>query len=446
MLRSTTRLRQPVSQCVSRSNSLQRTVLSNLTRFHPAFSSLSSSRSKLKEKQRWSVGLHTGRSLRNEHTKPPIKAGFCPPYMDYEEAVAIIERANSVWPAPPARIPIPEGWSCTWDEWPYLFGFYWLSPEYLMLPYIERMVNIKYALPGDARPILFYNAPTQSENGQKTETDRDTEREVVPAWDIFIFTIVERPNEFYLHTEGTLYRFTNPSLTETELVSLLATDPTLSSPSSPLKYEPVPESEEGLKILERIETRDQSVIPDAAKFLGYTPEHTEPSLENLYAPEELETSEDGEPSDEQLEELKRLTRELESRSPEFKEASEVWDKELKGEGGVQSPGISEEDAAGLEALAAMTGLSSDLQQVENMMREAEGDLQKLRDVAKKGKDNTELTEEEIAQLAQQIKQGKLESEDIEEANYKRLSDTLEVNEIDSDRVRVRYTPKEDSQR
>ncbi|THU94722.1 hypothetical protein K435DRAFT_966752 [Dendrothele bispora CBS 962.96] len=404
---------------------------------------------------RWQgVSLRDSLHARANSTNAPamniIQTTYRPEYMDEAEAATIIQRANESWPAPLSGVPIPEGWSSKWDAWPYLFIFYWFSPHYLMLPHIEMMLNIKYGIPGDARPILFY-IPSEEDVREAQK------REEASSPDLFIFTVVERPNEFYFFdcSEGRLYRFTDPSLTETRLVSLLAEDPAFSTDI--LDYEPVPSSEEGTQILARIMKRDETVIPDAAKFLGYTPEHTEPWQENLLAlPQPLESDEPL--TDEQIEEVKQLTEEIASRSPEFKEASEAWDKGFQGGGNAHAVedypegGQSERDIE-LD-MGKISGLSKDFKELESVMREAEGELQRLQDIAKRGKDNTEsLTPEELLEIGQQLDFGPdhelgMYSRDSKSGDFKKLreKDSLEVNEVDSDRVKVRvpYTPKGDS--
>jgi len=316
-----------------------------------------------------------------------------------------------------------------------------------MLPHIEMMLNIKYAIPGDARPILFYTPPEE----QLKEASAEGKGSEPP--DLFIFTVVERSNEFYFFdcTQGRLYRFTDPSLTETELVSRLAKDPILSSDA--LHYEPVTSSEEGTEILERIMKRDRTVIPDASRFLGYTPEHTEPWQENL---EPLPQSELDQSSltDEQIEEVQRLTQEIERRSPEFKQASEAWDRGARGEGEGLSKGDKDEGEVDLD-VEKMFGLSSDLKELESVMREAEGELQKLQELAKQTKDNQEtFTPEELLEIERQLDLGPAEEldlydeDDAKPGDFKKLKakDSLEVNEVDGDRVKVRvpYTSKNDS--
>jgi hypothetical protein len=86
----------------------------------------------------------------SNHDNPNLFLVFQPD----DEARAVIARAKEVWPCPPI---IPAGWSCSWEHWSYLLTFYWLSPYYLMLPQIEMIVNIRYRIPGETRPILFSN-------------------------------------------------------------------------------------------------------------------------------------------------------------------------------------------------------------------------------------------------------------------------------------------------
>ncbi|KAF5389012.1 hypothetical protein D9757_005160 [Collybiopsis confluens] len=254
----------------------------------------------------------------------------------------INERVKQVWPTP--TVPIPSGWSASWEEWDMLTSIYWTSREYLMLPQIEQLINIYYGLPGETRPIVF------SDGG-------------------FVFTIVGGPSEFFLFEygdESRVFKLSSSAdgpLTESSVVELLGTP-------DKIVFEPLKPSEEGTLVLQKIMSRDRTVIPELEKILGYRPEHTElweqyPELNK----EQLENMTE----DERLGEVQRLMDEIASRSPEFKEASETWDKNLEqtniSEGEVNSDAIQEN----VNAL----GLREEVRELEGMMDEAAGQLNKL---------------------------------------------------------------------
>lgn len=253
----------------------------------------------------------------------------------------IFDRVNEVWPVP--KVPIPEGWSAVWEEWPDMLSVYWTSPNYLMLPQIEMVVNIYYGVPGETRPIIYSNGA-------------------------FVFAIVERPSEFYIlnyHDGPRIARLSlsEEPLTESTLVGLVATP-------EKMVVEELEPSEEGSSALERIMARDRSVIPELEKFLGYVPEHTElweehPSLEK----EKLEKMTE----DEQLAELQSLLQEVEARSPEFKEASEAWDL------GMRRTNIADDevDPESVERDINAFGLKEEMREFESMIDSAEGELSKL---------------------------------------------------------------------
>ncbi|GLB40397.1 hypothetical protein LshimejAT787_0802680 [Lyophyllum shimeji] len=219
----------------------------------------------------------------------------------------IIARAKKVWPRPPA---VPDGWSCTWQDWAYLLTFYWLSPYYLMLPQIEMAVNIQHGIPGETRPLLFSN-------------DRQS----------FVFTLVNSPKEFFLFdgAKSVLYRVQGVR-NEHQLVQLMARG----DEAFEATLEVVPPNEEGEDALRRILERDETVIPLLAeKFLDYTPVPTNPWEEGVVS--------DGD----ELPELD-LEEELKSLYNEVKEQKERALKEGIDLEQLQTDAKSEEDAEDAE--------------------------------------------------------------------------------------------------
>lgn len=154
----------------------------------------------------------------------------------------MIERAKQVWPCPPI---IPAGWSCAWENWPYLFTFFWFSPYFLMLPQIEMLVNIQYRIPGEARPILYSD-------------ERDS----------FVF-VVNGKFYFYDCRNLEMHQFEG-QWTEESLVRGMCGD---FDAISKTKLE---EDPEGAKVLRRIFDRDETVTQILGdKYLDYTPDVTE---------------------------------------------------------------------------------------------------------------------------------------------------------------------------
>ncbi|CAK5279933.1 unnamed protein product [Mycena citricolor] len=68
---------------------------------------------------------------------------------------ALVSYAEGNWPKPDT---VPEGWSTSWKDWEYLLTFFAYSPYYLRLPQIEMLVNIKHAIPGNVRPVMYSKA------------------------------------------------------------------------------------------------------------------------------------------------------------------------------------------------------------------------------------------------------------------------------------------------
>jgi hypothetical protein len=172
-----------------------------------------------------------------------------------DEARAVIARAKEVWPCPPI---VPAGWSCAWEHWSYLLTFYWFSPYYLMLPQIEMIVNIRYRIPGETRPILFSNEQQS-----------------------FIFTLVDDGRRFFMYNiaEQALWEFMG---VEDEESLVRRMDDDFGALESEMK-KLVPD-EEGEECVKRILARDETVIPVLAeKFLDHTPEPTHQWDEDMTA-------------------------------------------------------------------------------------------------------------------------------------------------------------------
>jgi hypothetical protein len=124
-----------------------------------------------------------------------------------------------------------------------------------MLPQIEMLVNIRYRIPGETRPILF------SDEKQS-----------------FVFTLVENKRRFFMYNIGeqVLWEFDGME-SEEELVRQM--DANFGALERGMK-KLVPD-DEGEDCVERILARDETVIPVLAeKFLDYTPEATHEWEEN----------------------------------------------------------------------------------------------------------------------------------------------------------------------
>lgn len=158
----------------------------------------------------------------------------------------IIAHAKKVWPSPAT---VPTGWSCAWEEWPLMLTFYWFSPYYLMLPQIEMLVNIRYAIPGETRPLLFH-AETHA----------------------FFFTLVADSTRFFFWDQphNTLYRVQGVQSADDLAVRVEADFPTLQSSMIRLETDPA-----GEDAINRILARDETVIPVLTQFLDYTPTPTQ---------------------------------------------------------------------------------------------------------------------------------------------------------------------------
>ncbi|KAJ3880641.1 hypothetical protein F5051DRAFT_450536 [Lentinula edodes] len=341
--------------------------------------------------------------------------------------LSILDRAKQVWPSP--KVPVPFGWSADWDCWDMLLSLYWTSPQYLMLPQIETIFNIHFGIRGETRPIVYSTPDLTLNQGEGEEEEGKRE------FKSFVFTVVERPSEFYLleyHGEPTLFKISLPKsedssseqiqqLTEPLLVELLATP-------DKLTFEHIEHSPEGSAALQRIFARDRDVIPELEKFLGYIPEHTEIWEENPqnshpeYTTKSAEMGESSEKTaeDEKIAEVNYLLKEIEERSPEFKEASQAWDRGMLDVSSSMSD--NEIDPDSVEHSMSAIGLKEEIAQLEDMMDNADGEISKL----------DESLQETLTSL------------DTKSVNHESLSPLqVEVDEANEDHVRLSVPFKEE---
>ncbi|KAJ7289395.1 hypothetical protein C8J57DRAFT_1165245 [Mycena rebaudengoi] len=181
----------------------------------------------------------------------------------------------------------PEGWSTDWAKWDYLLTLYALSPYFLRIPQIEMLVNIKYGIPGETRPIMYSDEaeslvfaiyPQQPPKDVEQNTE-DGEQDIVEESDDEdpfppqFFLLQCRTSELYAFYADEDSAQTVPD-TEAELIQLIAEDPE-SLPVAEVEVDP-----EGEAALQRILDRDETVIPLLeSQFLGYAPRPTKLSQE-----------------------------------------------------------------------------------------------------------------------------------------------------------------------
>ncbi|KAJ3756317.1 hypothetical protein EV360DRAFT_72097 [Lentinula raphanica] len=310
--------------------------------------------------------------------------------------LSILDRAKEVWPTP--KVPVPPGWSADWDCWDMLLSLYWTSPSYLMLPQIETIFNIYFGIKGETRPIVFSTPDLEiNQNAAEEKEGEEEEGTENRAYKAFVFTVVERPDEFYLleyYDAPALFKISLPDsssqqqrLTEFLLVELLATP-------NELSFERIEPSPEGSAALDRILSRDSTVRPELEKFLGYIPEHTESWEEDPQAPYPEESTESTEESDSsvstedrQVSKIQRAMKEIEARSPEFREASEAWDKGMLDSSSPLSD--QEVDSQSLEDSFNTIGLKDEVAELESMMDNAEGEIKKMDESLQKSASNSD---------------------------------------------------------
>nr|GAT57516.1 predicted protein [Mycena chlorophos] len=201
---------------------------------------------------------------------------------------ALLAYADAHWPSPPPEV-TPAGWSTDWKNWDYLLTLFAYSPYYLRLPQIEMLVNVKYEVPGEVRPIMYH--PTEEtlifiierEASDDEGNAKEGDGEQVGGAEIYYLNC--RTFDLFAFDPDHAPNIPVPEDIE-ELVTLIGTAPAPASESIPLvQLEPSPDGEAALK---RILERDESVIPLlAADFLGYTPKATTPEQE-LADPDEID--------------------------------------------------------------------------------------------------------------------------------------------------------------
>ncbi|KAJ7811852.1 hypothetical protein B0H13DRAFT_514644 [Mycena leptocephala] len=176
----------------------------------------------------------------------------------------LLAYAATNWPVPSV---IPPGWSASWKHWDYLLTLFALSPYFFCLPQVEMLVNVKYAIPGQVRPIIYSDARECVLFWTEIPQDPDEPPDAVPDGAGHVFLNC-RTFELYTY-DGTHAKHAHaPPDTVKEILLLVAGAPTPEG-APMLKLEP---DAEGEAALQRILDRDASIIPLLeSDFLGYAP-------------------------------------------------------------------------------------------------------------------------------------------------------------------------------
>ncbi|KAJ7750104.1 hypothetical protein DFH07DRAFT_1062214 [Mycena maculata] len=186
---------------------------------------------------------------------------------------ALLAYAEAQWASPSV---IPPGWSTDWRNWDYLLTFFAFSPYFLRLPQIEMLVNIKYAVQGEVRPLMY--SPTR--DALVFQIDLSDGPGVGGEGAAEIFLLDCRAMTLWTYDAD---QATNTPDTIDELVLLIGAAPTPEGVPM-MQLEPDPEGEAALK---RVLARDASVIPLLEdEFLGYAPRVTKEEEELANVDEE----------------------------------------------------------------------------------------------------------------------------------------------------------------
>ncbi|KAJ7181116.1 hypothetical protein C8R46DRAFT_1345257 [Mycena filopes] len=205
---------------------------------------------------------------------------------------ALLAYAQTHWPAPSV---VPAGWSTDWSQWDYLLTLFAFSPYFLRLPQIEMLVNIKHAIPGEVRPIMYsvtreslvFCVEMPDDDSSDSGSDSEPESEVGEDGAAHVFLLDCRTFDLYTYdpapppaADGAPTYAQHAPDTIEELILLIGAAPTPAAVPM-LRLEP---DEEGAAVLQRVLDRDASVIPVLEEdYLGYAPRATSREEELLDA-------------------------------------------------------------------------------------------------------------------------------------------------------------------
>ncbi|KAJ7486617.1 hypothetical protein FB451DRAFT_1227649 [Mycena latifolia] len=264
---------------------------------------------------------------------------------------ALLAYAAGNWAAPSV---VPPGWSTDYKSWTHLLTLFAYSPYFLRLPQIEMLVNVKYGIPGEVRPLMFHPA----RDALVFQIDVQSEAEDGTGGGAQVHYLDCASFELWTYERGDVD-------TIDELVVLIGAAPT--PEGVPLvRLEPDPAGEAALK---RILERDESVIPLLEKeFLGYAPHATTPAEELVSADEEARTQRD------KLENAIRNVRTY-IKDAEEELALDAADLKQGEEGGIDPKDLAEDKRAHAEIRVAVEDAKDKLVALERMWSERYGSLQ-----------------------------------------------------------------------
>ncbi|KAJ7910790.1 hypothetical protein B0H13DRAFT_2272295 [Mycena leptocephala] len=152
---------------------------------------------------------------------------------------SLLAYAATNWPIPSVIHP---GWSTSRKHWDYLLMLFALSPYFLRLPQIEILVNVKYAIPGQVRPIIYSYVRECVLLWNEIPQDPDEPPDAVPDGAGHVFLLNCRTFELYTYDATRAKHAPDPV---EEIVLLVAAAPT-SEGVPMLKLSPDPEGEAAL--------------------------------------------------------------------------------------------------------------------------------------------------------------------------------------------------------
>ncbi|KAJ7056371.1 hypothetical protein C8F01DRAFT_1155969 [Mycena amicta] len=277
---------------------------------------------------------------------------------------ALLAYVESHWLPPTV---VPSGWSTDWKHWDYLLTLFAYSPYFLRLPQIEMLVNVKYAIPGEVKPVMYSSehealvfAVDREDNGDAKPRDAERQEDEEEDGSAEVFYLNCRTFELYAFDPEHAPNVPPPETID-ELLMLIGTAPPPAPSTIPLfRLSP---DENGEATLKRILARDDSVIPVLERdFLQYRPRATTLE-EELVKADEVDAAR-REKLAAAIENAREYLRETEEELKREQEEVRV----LREQEGLQTAEMVEEQKAYLQMHAALEDAKAKLVELEQVWK------------------------------------------------------------------------------
>ncbi|KAJ7750107.1 hypothetical protein DFH07DRAFT_941967 [Mycena maculata] len=194
----------------------------------------------------------------SDDTEPRVVDEGLPLHNSDPTTATVLAYADAEW-LPPSVV--PQGWSTDWANCPNLPSLFTLGPYFLPLPEIEMLINVKYGIPGEVRPLMYSHA----RDSVVFQIDMSDLQDVGTEGAVQVFLLDCRTSELWMYDAD---HDDNTPDTIDELVLLIGAAPAPEGVPM-VRLETDPEGEEAVR---RVHARDASVIPLLeSTFLVYAP-------------------------------------------------------------------------------------------------------------------------------------------------------------------------------